>query len=109
MYFYYSAFYCSVAQLCPTLCNMDCSMPGLPVSHHLQKFVQVHVSCFGDAIQASHPLMPSISFCPPKLEIPRMELCLLCELRQVVKSQFQVMYDDYSMQKTKTWQMVETQ
>ena len=27
-----------------TLCNpMDCSMPGLPVPHHLPEFVQVHV------------------------------------------------------------------
>ena len=44
-------------QLCPTLCNpMDCSMPGLPVLHHLPKFAQVQ--CIGDAIQPSHPLMP---------------------------------------------------
>ena len=38
---------------------MDCSMPGLPVPHHLLKFAQVHVHCIGDAIQLSHPLMPS--------------------------------------------------
>ena len=51
---------CSVAQLCPTLCNsMDCSMPGLPVPHHLPEFVQVRVHCIGDAIQPSHPLTPS--------------------------------------------------
>ena len=38
-----------------TLCNpMDCSMPGLSVPHHLQKFVQVHVHCIDDAIQPSH-------------------------------------------------------
>ena len=43
----------------PTLCNpMDCSLPGLPVPHHLPKFAQVHVHFFGDAIQPSHPLMP---------------------------------------------------
>ena len=36
--------YCSVAQLCPTLCHpVDCSMPGLPVPHHLPEFAQVHV------------------------------------------------------------------
>ena len=30
---------CSVAQLCPSLCNpVDCSMPDLPVPHHLPKF-----------------------------------------------------------------------
>ena len=47
----------SVIQLCLTLCDpMDCSTPGLPVSHHLPKFVQVHVHWIGDAIQPSHPL-----------------------------------------------------
>ena len=52
--------YCSLAKSCPTLCDpMDCSMPGVPVSHHLQKFAQAHVSCFGDAIQPSHFLTPS--------------------------------------------------
>ena len=51
---------CSVAQLCPTLCNpMDCSTPGLPVPHHLPEFVQVHVHCISDAVQPSHPLTPS--------------------------------------------------
>ena len=53
---------CSVAQSCLPLCNpMDCSTPGLPVPHHLLRFAQVHVHCFGDAIQPSHPLMPSSS------------------------------------------------
>ena len=47
-------------QSCPTLCNpMDCSTPGLPIPYHLLKFAQVHVHCIGDAIQPSHPLMPS--------------------------------------------------
>ena len=42
------------------LCDpMDCSTPGLPVPHHLLKFAQVHVHCFGDAIQPSNPLIPS--------------------------------------------------
>ena len=44
----------------PTLCDpMDCSTPGLLVPYHLQMFAQVHVHCIGDAIQPSHPLMPS--------------------------------------------------
>ena len=35
---------CSVAQLCPTLCNpMDCSTPGLPVLPNLLEFAQTHV------------------------------------------------------------------
>ena len=39
--------------------SMDCSILGLPVPHHHPKFSQVHVHCIGDAIQASHLLMPS--------------------------------------------------
>ena len=32
----------SVAQSCPTLCDpINCSMPGLPVRHHLLEFTQV--------------------------------------------------------------------
>ena len=35
---------CSVAQLCPTLCNpVDCSMPGFPVLRYLPEFAQTHV------------------------------------------------------------------
>ena len=42
---------CSVSQLCPILCEpVDCSMPGLPVPHHLPEFAHVHVHCTGDAI-----------------------------------------------------------
>ena len=34
----------SVAESCPTLYDpMDCSMPGLPVHHHLPEFTQTHV------------------------------------------------------------------
>ena len=47
----------SVAQSHPTLCNpMRCSMPGLPVFHHLPEFAQTHVHWVGDIIQPSHPL-----------------------------------------------------
>ena len=47
----------SVAQLCPTLCDlMNCSMPGLPVHHQLLEFTQTHFHRVGDAIQPSHPL-----------------------------------------------------
>ena len=35
---------CSVAKLCPTLCDpMDCSMPGFPVLQYLPEFAQIHV------------------------------------------------------------------
>ena len=48
---------CSVAQSCPTLCHpMDCSMPGVPVLHHLPEPAQTHVHWVGDAIQPYRPL-----------------------------------------------------
>ena len=34
---------------------MNCSMPGLPVRHHLPEFTQAHVHRVLDAIQPSHP------------------------------------------------------
>ena len=35
---------CSVAKLCPTLCDpIDCSMPGFPVLCYLLEFAQTHV------------------------------------------------------------------
>ena len=49
----------SVAQLCPTLYDpMNHSTQGLPVHHQLLEFTQTHVHRVGDAIQASHPLLP---------------------------------------------------
>ena len=33
-----------VANLCPTLCDLIvCSVPGLPLFHHLPEFAQTHV------------------------------------------------------------------
>ena len=53
---------CSVAQSCPTLCDpINCSTPGLPVPQHLPKSAQVLVHFIGDAIQPSHPHIPSSS------------------------------------------------
>ena len=50
----------SVTQSFPTLCDpTDGSTPGLPVTHHLLKFAQVHVPCESDAIHQSHP--PTLS------------------------------------------------
>ena len=47
----------SVAQSCPTLCDLtDCSTPGLPVHHQLPESTQTHAHLVGDAIQPSHPL-----------------------------------------------------
>ena len=51
--------YCSVTQLCSTLCDpMDCSTPGFPVLHYLLEFALTHVHWVGDAIQPSHPVSP---------------------------------------------------
>ena len=48
----------SVAQSCLTLCDpMNCSMPGLPVHHHLPESTQTHVHRVSDAMQPSHPLL----------------------------------------------------
>ena len=59
---------CSVAQLCPTLCNLvDCSMPGFPVHHELLELAQTYIHGVSDAIQPSHPL-PSPS--PPASIFP---------------------------------------
>ena len=58
----------SVAQPCLTLCSpMDCSMPGLPVHHHLLEFIQTHVHLVGDAIHyltLCCPLFPWPSIFP---------------------------------------------
>ena len=74
----------SVAQSCPTLRSMDCSMPGLPVHHQLLEFTQTHVHFIGDAIQPSHPLSsPSL---------PTFNLSQYQDLFQRVSSSHQVVY-----------------
>ena len=51
---------CSVAKSRATLCDpMDCSTPGFPVLHHLPDFSQTYFYWVGDALQTSHPLLPS--------------------------------------------------
>ena len=55
--------FCSVAQLCPTLCDpMEYSTPGFPVLHYLLEFAQTYVHWVSDVIQPSHPLL---SLSPP--------------------------------------------
>ena len=56
---------CSVAQLCPALCDpMDCSTSGFPVFHHLPEFAQIHVHWVDHAIHLivchSFLFLPSI-------------------------------------------------
>ena len=51
---------CSVAKLCPTLCDpMNCSNPGFPVLHYLLELAQTHIHWVGDVIRPSHPLSPA--------------------------------------------------
>ena len=58
MWYTCNGIFSSVAQSCPTLCDpMNCSMPGLPVHHHLLESIQTHVHWVSDAIQPSHPLL----------------------------------------------------
>ena len=46
-----TCFCCSVAKLCPTLCDpMDCSTPGFPALHYPLEFAQIHVHRVSDAI-----------------------------------------------------------
>ena len=62
----------SVAQSCPTLSDpMNCSMPGLPVHHHLPELPQTHVHRVSDAIQPSHPLssLPLLPPIPPSIRV----------------------------------------
>ena len=59
---------CSVAQLCPALCNpTDCSPPGFPVLHQLLKLAQLmsieSVMPFNHLILC-HPLLPLPSIFP---------------------------------------------
>ena len=43
-----------------TLCDpINCSTPCSPVLHYLLEFAQTHVHWVGDAIQPSHPLLPT--------------------------------------------------
>ena len=59
---------CSYVQLlsCVWLCDpMDCSMPGFPVRYLLETAL-THVHWVGDAIQPSHPLLPSF---PPAFNL----------------------------------------
>ena len=57
---YLCRYCCSVTNLCPALCDpMGCSTPGFPVLHYFPEFAQTHVHWVSDAIQPSHPLLPT--------------------------------------------------
>ena len=47
-----------VAQSCLTLCDpMDCSMPGLPVTHHLSEFVQLAIIFHNKSFNVTYVLL----------------------------------------------------
>ena len=49
-----------VTKSCPALCNpINCSMVGFLILYYILEFAQIHVHWVGDAIQPSHPLLPS--------------------------------------------------
>ena len=55
--YYITIQFSSLAQSCPTLCNlMECCTTGFPVHHQLPELTQTHVHQVSDAIQLSHPL-----------------------------------------------------
>ena len=70
----YVVVHCSVAKLCPTLCDpMNCRTLGFPVLHYLPEFAQTHVHWVSDAIQPCHPR--SIPF-PPVFNLSQQQgLC----------------------------------
>ena len=43
---------------------MDCSTSGFPVPHYFPEFAQTYVHCVNDAIQPSHPLLPTFPPAP---------------------------------------------
>ena len=64
--------YCSVAKLCPILCDrMDCSPPAFPVLHFLLEFAQTHVHWVSDAISSSAAASSSCpQSCPTSWSFP---------------------------------------
>ena len=46
-----------------TLCDpVDCSIPGSSVLHYLPEFAQIYAHSVSDAVQPTHPLLPSSPF-----------------------------------------------
>jgi len=58
--------YCSVAHLCPTLCDpMECSMPGFPVLHYLPELATYsHKSLHNPRVNgATDPITSAFGWC----------------------------------------------
>ena len=72
--------YCSLTQLCPTLCDpTDCSISGFPILHYLPEFAQIHV--YWVMMTSNHHMLYSpLLFLPlvfPSIRIFSSELALL--------------------------------
>ena len=81
----------SVAQSCPTLCDLiNCSMPGLPVHHQLPEFTQIQVHWVGDAIQPSHllsvPFSSHLQSFPGSESFPMSQFFASDQIRSVAQS-----------------------
>ena len=85
---------CSVAQLCPILCDpMDYSTPGSPVHHQLPELAQTHVHRVSDAIQSFHSLSS-----PPAFKISQHQGLFhwVSSLNQVAKvMEFQLQHQSF--------------
>ena len=62
----YSGYCCSVAKICPTLCDpIDYSMPGLPVHHQLQSLLKL--MSIESVMQANHLILCHPLHLPPSV------------------------------------------
>ena len=82
---------CLVVQLCLTLSNpMHWSMPGFPVLHYLSEFAEIYVHWVSDAIQPSHPLLPSfLSSIFPSIRVFSQWVSSLHQVAKVLEFKFQ--------------------
>ena len=68
---YCSVQFSSVAQSCPTLCDLiDSSIPGFPDHHQVPEHAQINVYWVGDVIQPSHTLSSPL---PPVFNLSQHE------------------------------------
>ena len=76
---------CSVTKSCLIPCDpLDCSTPDFSVLHYLPEFAPFHAHWVSDAIQPSHPLLPTS---PPTFHLSKHQGLFQCvdSLYQVAK------------------------
>ena len=88
----------SVAQSCPTLCDlMDCSTPGFHVHHQLPELAQIYMRWVGDTTQPAPPL-PSPS--PPTFHLSQHQglfqwISSLHQVAKVLELQLQFQHQSF--------------